>query len=237
MFDLNCAKYSLIILAAVIVSASILIGTRIRYKHLLVTYGDQSRRQGTGLTWGAVLILLIGIPVSGVVYLQEANQYQVSNQSLLQLYDPDQSSEVCGHLGPRGNVTIAGVGRQWQGFVQCRHGVSDFTQPTTYTFRLPEEVGKGSKLTNVLGLFFIDEQDAFHPNARVTWSVVYGRQQLCQARARWKKPGQCRPTTEVTVGHSNTLQVIEHIESERPQQTLFAGMWNPELVVAKRCAG
>jgi hypothetical protein len=237
MFNVNCAKYSIIILVAVIFSASILIGTRIRYKNLLVTYGDQSRRQGSGLTVGAVLILLIGISISGVVYLQEANQYQVSSLSLLQLYDPDQSSDDCGHLGPGGNVRITGIGRHWQGFVQCRHRVSDYKQLTSYRFRLPEEVGKGSRLTNVTGQFFIDEQGAFHSNARVTWSVVYGRQQLCQARARWKKPGQCRPTSEVTVGDSNTLEIIERIESERPQRTLFAGLWNPELVVAKRCSG
>lgn len=188
------------------------------------------------MVWGAVLILIVGLPVSGVIYLREASEYQVSNQSLLPLYGQDQSSDGCGHLGLHGNVTITGIGHQRQGFLQCRHTVNDFDQPRIYRFRLPPEVGRGSKLTGASGLFFIDEEDAFHPNAEVSWSVVYGRQQLCQARARWKKPGRCQTTAEVTVQEDNILEVIEQIENRRPQQTLFAGMWNPGLVVAKRCS-
>jgi hypothetical protein len=187
---------------------------------------------------------LILTVVSALLFIGAYAWYQSHPEGylnpLVPAYDQQRSDPECGHY-PKANVLIPGQQHlQFEGFLQCRHegsvSIQSIRRPLRYMFDLPSDIPDGSKLTGLRGDFFIDKAGgARHQQARVTWDVIYGRNQLCTVAVGWDEIGHCTIPQSVAIEEGATLEITEHVLAKNPNEPLYAGLFHPALQLEKPC--
>lgn len=103
-------------------------------------------------------------------------------------------------------------------------------------FDLPSDIPDGSKLSGFRGDFFIDKAGgARQQQARVTWDVIYGRNQLCAVTIGWDEIGHCTILQSVEIEEGATLEISERVLVKNPNERLYAGLFRPALELQKPC--
>jgi hypothetical protein len=103
-------------------------------------------------------------------------------------------------------------------------------------FDPPSNIPGGSKITGFRGDFFIDKAGRSHQQqARVTWDVIYGRNQLCTVTVGWDEIGHCTMQQSIEIKEGSTLEIAERVLAKNLNEPLYAGVFRPTLELQKPC--